>query len=104
METRARGLFPFLFLLLFGLSVLLTFLGCTTNKNPLADVPFEQDAVIDRYLVNYGPDFTVTRRVETGTVVEEYTWPARGIRIFAALETGQIIRRESFTPNGRVAW
>lgn len=104
MKDGARKFFPFLFLMLFGLSVLLSFLGCTTNSNPLADVPFEQDTVIDRYLLNYGPDFTVTRRVEGGTAVEEYSWPGRGIRIFAAMGTGQILRKETFTPNGRASW
>lgn len=99
-----RGLLPALFAALFGLCVLLSFMGCTTNGNPLADVPLESDTKVYRYIEAYGDAFTVTRRVESGTVLDEYTWPARGIRILAAMETGDIIRKESFAAGGRAAW
>lgn len=86
-----------LLLLLLALAAAPAFTGCTTNSNPLGDQPYTSDTKVGRYIQNYGPDFTVTQRVQSGTLYEDYVWPAKGIRITAVYETGDIIREEHFT-------
>ncbi len=89
---------------IFILILVISLQGCITKRGQLSDEPDQFDPTVTRYIKTYGPEYTVTQDISTGTPMEIMTWHAQGIRIKYVMETGLVVREENFDPNASSNW
>jgi len=79
--------------------------GCVTQRGIQSDDPLKYSETVAGYIDRYGSGYVVEHEIKSGTPYEVMTWPSKGIRIRAVMQTGDVVLVERFNPNsGHVSY
>lgn len=85
-------------LILIFLISLVVSAGCITKQAPDYIAPWQDSNSVTKYMDAYGRDYLVHQTIENGTAYETFTWPVQGLRVKTVMDSGVIVREETFDP------